>query len=1138
MESGCGGERGSLRRGLVSGGAVAVSRIRVWAILLATALALLLWAGAAVAAPPTLVVNSNGDASDANLEDGVCLTAGDVCTLRAAIEQANANPNPDSEVEEIHFNIGGGAGVKVIAPASALPAITDTVLIDGYTQPGASPNSLEVGSDAVLLIELNGTGAGVGASGLEINSSDGIVRGLVINRFAGNGIVAFGLRSTVEGNHIGTNPAGTSALANGSAGVALGNRGNVGGTAPEARNVISGNGGSGVHIVTGNLQSVQGNYIGTDAGGTVDLGNAGDGVRATVFIGFVGSNASTIGGSTAGAGNVISGNGGNGVEVDGSGEGRDIQGTRVEGNLIGTNAAGTVDLGNSGDGVFLFYASGSFLTANVISGNDGNGVKTAEQAFSNHLEANFIGTNASGSDLGNSGNGVFADVGSFGNFVGPFTGGSGNTIAFNGGDGVRLVRSSFVRKNSIHSNVELGIDLGADGVSPNDADESDFLQNFPVITSAVNDGGTIAVEATVKTSPAKEVDFDFFVSPQCDASRHGEGQSYIGSASAVTDSSGNAVVAEAFPGSIPAGHVVTATTATVPTGQSEFSLCSPRPPLVVNSVADFNDFFPEDEFCRTQFDPNECTLRAAIEQANFTPGHDEIRFAIGSGQKTLATFGEYRITDPVTIDATTQPGYSGTPLIELNGAIAEPFPTDAFKLQSGGSTIRGLALNRFTADGIEITGPGGNVVEANYIGTDVTGTLDRGNLRNGVFVNGSAGNSILDNVISGNDLRGVFVTGASAAGNVVRGNLIGTNAAGTAQLGNSGDGITINNAPATRIGGTGADAGNVVSGNGRRGIAVVGSGATGTIVRGNAVGADGGGSADVGNASDGVVIASGASDSSIGGPGPNTIAFNDGDGVNVASGDGNSVPRNSIFSNGGLGIDLRSNGVTLNDTGDEDGGANGLQNFPRLTQASVAAGVTTLRGSLDSTPETVFRLRFFSSVSCDSSGHGEGRTYLGSASVTTDDLGDAAFEKELAQAVPAGSAVTATATDPAGNTSEFSLCRAVPPPSITINDVKTKEGHAGTKTLTFTVSLSNASATTVSVRYATANGTAVAPRDYIAKALTTLTFAPGETTKPVAVTINGDRTREASERFFVRLTSPTNATIARAQGIGTILNDD
>lgn len=1115
---------------------MAFSRIRVWTIFLATSLALL-WTSTALAAPPTLVVNSTGDASDAELGDGVCRTAGAVCTLRAAIEQANANPNPDSEVEEIHFNIVGGPAVKVIAPGSALPAITDTVVIDGYTQPGASPNSLDVGSDAVLLIELNGAGAGAATSGLDIQASDSIVRGLIINRFTGHGIVALGTGSSVEGNWIGTNAAGTSSLGNGAAGVFLGNRANVGGTAPEARNVISGNGGTGVHIAFGILQSVQGNYIGTDAAGTADLGNTGDGVRVTVFTGFVGDRASTIGGLASGAGNVISGNGGNGVEIDGSGEGLDIQGTRVQGNFIGTDAAGTVDLGNTGDGVFLLYGSSSFLIGNVISGNEGNGVRTAQTSFSNHLEANLIGTNAFGSDLGNSGNGVLADDGSAGTFVGPLTGGSGNTIAFNGGDGVRLVRSGFVRKSSIYSNLGLGIDIGADGVTPNDADESDFLQNFPVITSAVNDGGTIAVEATVQTSPDREVDFDFFVSPQCDASRHGEGKTYIGSGSAVTDSSGNAVVAEAFPGSIPAGHVVTAT-AIGPMFQSEFSLCSPRPPLVVNSVADFNDFFPEDELCRTQFDPNECTLRAAIEQANLTPGHDEIRFAIGSGQKTIASGGEYRFTDPVTIDATTQPGYSGSPVIELSGAGLEPFVGDAFKLMSGGATIKGLVINGFTGDAIEVSGPGGNVIEQNYIGTDVTGALDRGNLRNGVFINGSSANSILHNVISGNGLRGVFVTGASASGNIVRGNLIGTNAAGTAALGNSGDGITINNAPGNRLGGAAAGAGNVVSGNGRRGIAIVGSGATDNIVRGNAIGTDAASAVDLGNVSDGIALAAGASDNSVGGSGPNTIAFNDGDGVNVASGDGNSVLRNSIFSNGGLGIDLRSNGVTPNDGGDEDGGPNELQNFPRLTQASVAAGVTMLKGSLDSTPETSFRLRFFSSPSCDASGHGEGRTYLGAATVTTDDLGDASFEKELAMAVAAGSAVTATATDPAGNTSEFSLCRAVPPPAITINDAKTKEGHSGTKALTLTVSLSNASVSTVSVRYATANGTAVAPSDYLAKPLTTLTFAPGETTKTFTVTINGDRTREASERFFARLSSPTNATIARAQGVGTILNDD
>ena len=198
--------------------------------------------------PGALVVNSTGDAADANTSDGRCETAvPGVCTLRAAIQQANATAGADT----IAFGIPG-AGAHTIAPATALPAITDTVTIDGYTQLGASANTLAIGSDAVLLIELDGSSAS-GAVGLDFTapgSTASVVRGLAINRFTGGGVFA-GPSTQIRGNYIGLDATGTIGRPNG-VGVFIGDAATspviVGGSVPADRNVISGNNSKGVEV--------------------------------------------------------------------------------------------------------------------------------------------------------------------------------------------------------------------------------------------------------------------------------------------------------------------------------------------------------------------------------------------------------------------------------------------------------------------------------------------------------------------------------------------------------------------------------------------------------------------------------------------------------------------------------------------------------------------------------------------------------------------------------------------------------------------------------------------------------------------------------------------------------------------------
>jgi titin len=371
--------------------------------------------------------------------------------------------------------------------------------------------------------------------------------------------------------------------------------------------------------------------------------------------------------------------------------------------------------------------------------------------------------------------------------------------------------------------------------------------------------------------------------------------------------------------------------------------------------------------------------------------------------------------------------FAGVAIVDAPGNTIGGTAAGARNVISGnavGGNGRGVIISLSSATNNEVLG--------NYIGTDAGGTVGLGNFW-GVEIFDADNNTIggtvaaARNVISGNASNGVLIENG-ATGNQVRGNFIGTNAAGTAAVANGG-GVSLENAPANTIGGTAAGAGNVISGNSFHGVQIFGSGASGNQVQGNLIGTDAAGLAALGNGTSGVRIL--ASSTVVGGAAPgaaNLIEFNAEAGVSVESGTGNSILSNSIYANGGLGIDLFPSGVTPNDPGDLDTGANDLQNFPSVGLAtSVCASIcfTRIPVTLDSTPNTQFRLEFFSNPVCDPSGNGEGSQLIGSTSLTTGSGGSASTVVVLPVRVPGGSVVTATATDPAMNTSEFSNCAPV-----------------------------------------------------------------------------------------------------------------
>ncbi len=490
----------------------------------------------------------------------------------------------------------------------------------------------------------------------------------------------------------------------------------------------------------------------------------------------------------------------------------------------------------------------------------------------------------------------------------------------------------------------------------------------------------------------------------------------------------------------------------------------------------------------------------------------------------------------------------------LDGVVIQDGPNNMIGGTTSGERNVISGNNRF---GVIIFGATatGNKVTGNFIGTDTNGTADLGNTLEGVYIQ-SASNTVGGttagerNVISGNDRNGVVFDLAAATGNKVIGNYIGTDVTGTADLGNTFDGVQSVGAPNNIIGGTTAAERNVISGNNRFGVVIFGATASGNKVIGNYIGTDANGTADLGNSFDGVSIQ--FANNTVGGTTAgerNVISGNDRHGVGIVAGaTGNAILGNSIFNNSSLGIDLGNDGVTANDVLDADTGTNNLQNFPVLSCATSVGGSTTIGGTLNSLATTTFRIEFFVNDACDASGNGEGQTFLGFQNVITDAGGNATISATFAQAVAAGKFITATATRLDGanlpvETSEFSACRAVTAPTLTINDVSLSEGHAGTTNFVFTVTLAGAlnSCLPVTVSYATANDSATAGSDYTTTN-GTLTFsaphASNSVTQTITVPVNGDTLAEPNETFFVNLTNPTNATVTDAQGLGTITNDD
>jgi CSLREA domain-containing protein len=550
--------------------------------------------------------------STADTDGNVC---GAGCTLRQAVNASNANPPPMGTTNLIAFNIPSSdpgcdptTNVCTITLTDCLGrssgfcfGLSQPVIIDGYTQPGASANTLAIGDNAVVLIKIIGDPSSDQVirlcsgptCGLPGDSSGSTVKGLCLAGNPNNPLVFVGSNNdVVAGNFIGVETDGATVISNGTPVQVSNNTSGsiIGGTSPSARNVIASNGGFALILNDGSNTAVQGNYVGTNAAGTAAIGSLPTGIDVEQGTGV------TIGGSASGAGNVINSTG-PGITIGGVCF-NCANTTTVQGNLIGTDATGTVAFYALSFGIQMGQSINTTIggstpgAANVITAR-ANGILIGGSPTGMVIQGNKIGTDITGTmPLGNGNCGIAAGDTTNG-IIGGTAAGQGNIIAFNGFNGISIAGFAgdnttwAILGNSIHDNARLGITLATSGCgatvpTANDHCDPDGggndLQNYPVITSAAFSNGNVMLSGTLDSVSSTMFRLEFFSNGQCDPSGFGQGQHLLGSTVVTTGADCTSAFGPvSFP--LPAGQDFVTVTATRldsagnPIETSEFSQC-------------------------------------------------------------------------------------------------------------------------------------------------------------------------------------------------------------------------------------------------------------------------------------------------------------------------------------------------------------------------------------------------------------------------------------------------------------------------------------------------------------------------------------------------------------------------------------
>jgi hypothetical protein len=699
----------------------------------------------------------------------------------------------------------------------------------------------------------------------------------------------------------------------------------------------------------------------------------------------------------------------------------------LEGNFLGLNAAGA-PAGNTVAGVRVLgnlntIGGSNAATRNVI-GNCTYGVLIT--GTQNTVANNLIGQNAALLPRPN-GTGVWITGVASRNFIGSDTG-AGNLIASNNGAGVAVVADGPIPPagndivgNSMHSNGGPGIDLGNDGVTANDDDDSDAgpneLANAPTVTAVDRTFGFPGsrIFCTIQTRPSLTVLLDFYLSDAPDPSGFGEGKTWLGGKNLIVNNQGFASTTFDASTFLPVGGYVTATATLLNSsaqvlGTSEFSnvFQIDRGPLVVTNVADVGAG----------------SLRQAMLDANANVGPDRIHFNIpGSGPHVIQPLSPLpTVQQMLTIDGTTQPGTGTTPRIVLDGSLLPTGTHDGLRILADACVVRGLTISGFSGAGVFADDGDELRLEACQIGTTPDGLshagvgsgvvlLDSWNSR--VGASGSGNRNVFSAGLGSNHGPAIDVRGSTNS-LLVRNTSIGVNRGNTAPLGSTSTSpaVWLRASGLNTVGGTSLSDGNAIGGWNADAISVT---AGSFDIRNNRIGVASNNTTPLGNLASGIRVNDASGDILN-----NRIAFNASDGVAVLGNSAASIYSNAIHDNAGLGIDLLDDGVTPNDPDDADAGPNGLLNFPVITRARRQPdGSILVTGTLRTTPDTVVFLDLYSDTTRDPSTHGEGRNPVDFTSVTTDPTGFASFSFTTFAVIP-GQFVSMTADTVANGTSEFS----------------------------------------------------------------------------------------------------------------------
>ena len=661
-----------------------------------------------------------------------------VGSLRAAIINANSSPGPHT----IQFNISGCGQVPsdppcVIQPLTALPALqSGGITIDGYTQPGASPTTTD--TPANIKVELDG-GAVINDNGLNIYTSNNVIRGLSIHRFLGSGLWigiiggSIANNNLVEGNYLGFDADLSIFVGNGLNGVFIGQgaqNNTIGGNTPAARNVISANGvlgpgwsGIGIHGALTSGNKVIGNYIGAYMDGAGGLENAAHGVHI-----YGGAHDNIIGGDTAGERNLLSGNTRDGVRIEGTGS----DNNQVMGNYIGLDLSGISTVENRENGVRIMggaqnntIGGDTAAKGNVISGNMKSGVRINGASTQGNVVANnYIGPGSDGSyDLGNEDIGIYLFENAADTIIGP-----GNLISGNSSDGIWI--------DGAHGTHIFGNSIGTDA-SGNTAlgNESHGVMASAGATDTLI-GGDSSVEGNIIS---------------------GNGSCGVFLADTATIST-----------TISGDYIGLAANGDLALGNNGGGIC------IENGVQDV-------------------TIGGSTSgERNLVSGNDDYGIVIyGPDTQRILISGNYVGTDA-----------SGM-LDRGNAYTGVHIYSGAHNVTVGGDTPgeRNI-ISGNDESGIDFWGGSSGlddiVVSGNYIGLAADGSTELGNTEYGIIVSVEATNLTIGgdtlaerNVISANGYHGIYMEGSDVTGNTVIGNYIGTDASGTLDRGNGRDGVHI-----------------------------------------------------------------------------------------------------------------------------------------------------------------------------------------------------------------------------------------------------------------------------------------------------------------------------------------------------------